>query len=101
MGLLTLSGCTSPGSGASQKVVSPDTVLMMVKDSVLPDSLGIGQHPDSLSRAVRQPDSIPKHIRPGGASGAIKEAPKHDAPDQMKIDSIKKEKAKLKKGEQD
>jgi hypothetical protein len=43
-------------------------------------------------------DSISKDDKYSNGTGQIHEAPKHDSPDQMKLDSIKAAKAKKKKG---
>ena len=79
-------------------------------DSVKVDSTSIGQSPtvsDSMSTDVEETkatysgnnlDTLSREDKYSNGTGQKHEAPKHDSPEQMKIDSIKAAKAKKKKG---
>lgn len=81
-----------------------------VDDTVKVDSTTIVHAPtvsDSMNTNVEETkatyngndlDSISRDDKYSGGTGQKHEAPKHDSPEQMKIDSIKAAKAKKKKG---
>ena len=83
--LLTCNGMKK--NKAADITPTPEDSSRIVMDSIIADSIvHLG---DSLTKEEKYSDH---------ESGDIKEAPKHDAPNQAKIDSIKAAKAKKKKG---
>ncbi len=73
-------------NSAEVKSATPQDSSVTVMDSVRADSI------------VHMADSLSKDEKYTNHEGGGNEAPKHDAPDQTKIDSIKADKAKKKKG---
>ena len=71
---------------ADTKTATPQDTSLTVMDSVRADSI------------VHMADSLSKDEKYLNHEGGGNEAPKHDAPNQTKIDSIKAAKAKKKKG---
>jgi hypothetical protein len=82
--LLTCNGMRK-NSADSKSPTPPDSSVTMM-DSISADSI------------VHIADSLSKDEKYTNHDGAVIEAPKHDAPNQAKIDSIKAAKAKKKKG---
>jgi hypothetical protein len=71
---------------ADSKTATPQDTSLTVMDSVRADSI------------VHMADSLSKDEKYTNHEGGGNEAPKHDAPNQTKVDSIKDAKAKKKKG---
>ncbi len=75
-----------PKNSADTKSSTPQDSSVTAMDSIMADSI------------VHLADSLSKEEKYSNHEGGGNEAPKHDAPNQAKIDSIKAAKAKKKKG---
>jgi hypothetical protein len=62
------------------------------------DSMNTAMDSIKADSILHKTDSLTKEEKYNNHPGGGNEAPKHDAPDQAKIDSIKEAKAKKKKG---
>ncbi|MDZ4747080.1 MAG: hypothetical protein SH808_01225 [Saprospiraceae bacterium] len=82
--ILTCNGM--PKNSADTKSSTPQDSSVTAMDSIMADSI------------VHLADSLSKEEKYSNHEGGGNEAPKHDAPNQAKIDSIKAAKAKKKKG---
>jgi hypothetical protein len=83
----TLLTCNGMKKNKAVDITPPlQDTSMMVMDSITVDSIV------HLTDSLTKEEKYSEH-----ESGGIKEAPKHDAPNQAKIDSIKAAKAKKKK----
>jgi hypothetical protein len=70
----------------AEKSTSPQDSMLTRMDSIRADSI------------MHATDTLTKEEKYNQHQGEAHEAPKHDSPEQMKIDSIKAAKAKKKKG---
>ena len=73
-------------NNADEKSSTPQDTSVTMMDSIQADSI------------IHLADSLSKEEKYNNHEGGGNEAPKHDAPDQTKLDSIKAAKAKKKKG---
>jgi hypothetical protein len=94
--ILSLGKCGSDAAVKTNEGMTPTDSLTMIADSLRIDSANAGMGIDSAGQSAVS-DTLSKNSKYTEHKSNPKEAPKHNAPDQAKIDSIKAEKGKRKK----
>ena len=94
--ILSFGKCGGDSSTQTDGVTNAPDTLSMIVDSNSIDTTYTGMITDSVGQSTAG-DTISKDSKYNTHTHNPKEAPKHNAPDQAKIDSIKAAKAKKKK----
>lgn len=94
--ILSIGKCANDHVAKNTETQPVQDSLSAVADTTLTDSMTYAAHMDSLALDTMKPP-ISKEDKYKARPNKPKEAPKHNAPDQAKVDSLKAAKGKNKK----
>lgn len=86
-----------PGVRNNQEVTKPD-ITSSTADSMTADTMKMVMDSLAPGQSTGSTDTLSKEEKYARGSGVKREAPDHRTPDDAKLDSIKQEKVKKKKG---